>query len=134
MTEIMSSNQKLFKFFKSKGHNSAENHSTRTKFTLDLRIFKMHLHSEFQLKMLIYDRANERKLKNYWNFSKSKGHNSAKNYSTEPKFDLNLCIVLTHLCTKFQIKMSICNGDNEQTLKIIVMEFSKLKGHNSAEN
>ena len=51
-------------------------------------------------------------------FSKSKGHNSAKNYSTRHKFELNLHILLTHLDTKFQFKMSICNGDNERKLKI----------------
>ena len=54
----------------------------------------------------------------YWNFSKSKGHYSAKNNSTGPKFQLNLRILLTHLYTKFQFKMSICNGDNERNLKI----------------
>ena len=30
----------------------------------------------------------------------------------------NLCILLTHLYTEFQFKMSICNGDNERKLKI----------------
>ena len=54
----------------------------------------------------------------YWNFSKSKGHNFAKNYSAWPKFKLNLRILLTHLYSEFQFKMSICNGDNEQKLKI----------------
>ena len=48
----------------------------------------------------------------------TKGHNSAENYSTGPKFILNLRILLTHLYTEFQFKMSICNGDNEQKLKI----------------
>ena len=45
-------------------------------------------------------------------------HNSAKNNSTGPKFELNLRILLTNLYTKFQFKMSICNGDNERKLKI----------------
>ena len=44
--------------------------------------------------------------------------NSAKNYSTGPKFELNLRILVTNLYTKFQSKMSICNGDNERKLKI----------------
>ena len=35
-------------------------------------------------------------------FSKSKGHNSAENYSTGRKFELNLRILLTHLYTEFQ--------------------------------
>ena len=53
-----------------------------------------------------------------WNFSKSKGHNSAENYLARPKFKLNLLILLTHLYSEFQFKMSISNGDNEQKLKI----------------
>ena len=48
----------------------------------------------------------------------SKGHNSAENYSTGPKFELNLHILVTHLYPEFQFKMSICNGDNERKLKI----------------
>ena len=45
-------------------------------------------------------------------------HNSAKNYSTGPKFELNLHILVTNLYTEFQFKMSICNGDYERKLKI----------------
>ena len=44
--------------------------------------------------------------------------NSAENNSTQPKVKLNLRILLTHLYTEFQFKMSICNGDNERKLKI----------------
>ena len=51
-------------------------------------------------------------------FSKSEGHNSAENNSTRPKVNLNLRILLTHQYTKFQFKMSICNGDNQRKLKI----------------
>ena len=51
-------------------------------------------------------------------FFKSKSHNSAENYSTGPKFELNLRILVTHLCTEFQFKILICNGDNERKLKI----------------
>ena len=76
-------------------HNIAENNLNRTKSELDLCILVTH----------------------YWNFSKSKGHNSAE-YSTRPKFKPNLRILLTHLYTEFQFKMSICNGDNERKLKI----------------
>ena len=54
----------------------------------------------------------------YWNFSKSKGHNSAENYSARPRFKLNLRILLKHLYSEFQFKMSISNGDNERKLKI----------------
>ena len=76
--------------------NIAENNSNRTTSKLDLCILVTH----------------------YWNFSKSKGHNSAENYSTGPKFTLNLYILKTHLNPEFQFKMSICNGDNERKLKI----------------
>ena len=105
-------------FSKSKGHNSAENYSTGPKIELNLRILMTHLHIEFQLKMSICNGDNERKLKINGIFSKSKGHNSAKNYSTGPKIELNLGILMTHLYTEFQLKMSICNGDNERKLKI----------------
>ena len=76
--------------------NIVENYLNRTTSELDLCILVTH----------------------YWNFSKSKGHNSAENYSTGPKFKLNLRILLTHLYTEFQFKMSTCNGDNERKLKI----------------
>ena len=77
-------------------HDIAENNSNRTISELDLCILVTH----------------------YWNFSKSKGHNCAENYSTGPKFKLNLRILVKHLYTEFQFKMSICNGDNERKLKI----------------
>ena len=76
--------------------NIVENNLNRTTSELDLCILVTH----------------------YWNFFKSKGHNSAENYSTGPKFELNLRIFKTHLYTQFQFKMSICNGDNERKLKI----------------
>ena len=76
-------------FFKYKDHNSAANHSTGTNFKLDLRSHKMHLHSEFHLKMFMFDRDTEQKLKKkkYWIFSKSKENNSARNVLTEPKLN-----------------------------------------------
>ena len=101
-------------------HNIAENNLNRTTSELDMCILVTH----------------------YWNFSKSNGHNSAENNSTRPKVKLNLriqshnlgpsrqacterpeeadClrILLTHLYSEFQFKMSICNGDNERKLKI----------------
>ena len=49
-------------------------------------------------------------------FSKSKGHNSAENYSTRPKFELNLHILVTNLCTKFHLKISMYNFNNERKL------------------
>ena len=61
---------------------------------------------------------NEQKPKINTNFYKSKGHNFVENCSIRTKFELNLRILVTHLYTKFQLKMSICNGDNERKLKI----------------
>ena len=46
----------------------------------------------------------------------SKGHNSAENYSTGPNFELNLRILVTNLCTKFHLKISMCDLDNERKL------------------
>ena len=43
---------------------------------------------------------------------------NAENYSTGPKFKLNLRILMTHVYPESQFKMSICNGDNEWKLKI----------------
>ena len=77
------------KIHKCKVHDISENNSNRTISELDLCIL----------------------VTNYWNFSKSKGHNCAENYSTGPKFKLNLRYLETHLLyTEFQFKMSICNG------------------------
>ena len=61
---------------------------------------------------------NERKLKINGIFLSPRGHNSAENYSTGPKFKLNLHVFVTYLYSEFQFKMSICNGDNERKLKI----------------
>ena len=53
---------------------------------------------------------------NYWNFSKSKEHYSAENYLTGPKFELNLCILVTNLCTKFHLKISMYHRENGRKL------------------
>ena len=58
----MSGNWKLMEFFKSKGHNSAENYSTWPKFKLNLRISMTNLRTKFHLKISMYDLDNERKL------------------------------------------------------------------------
>ena len=99
-----------------KEHNSDGNSSTETKFKLDLCILVTHLYTEFQFKMSVCDVDNEQKLKF---ISKSKGHNSAKNDLTGPKFLLNLRALVTHLYHKFQFKTSICDADKEQKLKTI---------------
>ena len=55
-------------FLNPRGITLPKNYSTGTKFKLDLHILKTHLHSEFQLKTTMYDKDNEQKLKNYWNY------------------------------------------------------------------
>ena len=46
-------------------------------------------------------------------FSKSKGHNSVKNYLTGTKIEPDLRILVSSLCTKFYLKMSMYVGYNE---------------------
>jgi hypothetical protein len=65
---------------------------------------------------------------NYWNFSKSKGHNSVKNCSIVPKTDLDLDILLINPYTKFYISMcNLCKEANN-------WNCSKSKGHKSVKN
>ena len=45
-----------------------------------------------------------------------KGYNSAENYSTRTKFELNLRVLGTNLCTKFHLKISICDRGNKRKL------------------
>ena len=45
---------------------------------------------------------------------KCKGHNIAKNNLTTTIFQLDLFILVTHLCSEFQLKMSMNNRDNER--------------------
>ena len=54
-------------------------------------------------------------------FLKSKGQNCVENYSTGTKFELYLHILTYDIYTKFQFKMSICDGDNK--LKPKLLEF-----------
>ena len=53
---------------------------------------------------------------NYWNFSKSKGHNSVKNGSIIPKIELDLDILTINPCIKFHYNMCIQCEDNERKL------------------
>ena len=70
------------------------------RFKIDLHILIIHLYTKFQFKISIYDGDNERKQK-IIGITKSKGHNSAKNYATRPIFELNLRNLVTHLYTEF---------------------------------
>ena len=49
----------------------------------------------------------------------SKGQNSTENFSTGPKFELDLRYLINHLNTAFKLKMSICGGDDGRKLEII---------------
>jgi hypothetical protein len=56
---------------------------------------------------------------NYWNFSKSKGHNSVKNGSIVSKTELDLDILTINLYTKFYFNMCNQCKENERKLQII---------------
>jgi hypothetical protein len=53
---------------------------------------------------------------NYWNLSKSKGHNSVKNGSIVPKTELDLDILKINLCIKYHFNM--CNQCEENERKL----------------
>jgi hypothetical protein len=55
---------------------------------------------------------------NYWNFSKSKGHDSVKNGSIVPKTKLDLDIFMMNLYTKFHCSM--CNQWEENERKLLM--------------
>jgi hypothetical protein len=55
---------------------------------------------------------------NYWNFSKSKGHNSVQNGSIVPKIELDLDIFTINLYTKFHFNM--CNQCEENERKLLM--------------
>ena len=74
---------------KCKVHNIAENNLNSTISQVDLCIFVIHVHSEFQLKMSMNGRDIMTDKQKLFEFFKSKGNNSAKNYSTQTKFELN---------------------------------------------
>jgi hypothetical protein len=56
---------------------------------------------------------------NYWNFSKSKSHNSAKNGSTVPKTKPDQDILMIKLYIKFHFSMCSQSKENERKLQII---------------
>ena len=92
-------------FSKSKGHNCAEIIRLETKFktqpeySRDTSINWISI-QKCQFVMEIMRRGNWKLME----FSKSKGHNSAENYSTIPKFKLNLRILVAHIYTQISIQ------------------------------
>ena len=115
----MSKNGNYWNFSKSKGHNSAENYSTGPIIELSLRILVTHLCTIFQIKMLICTGDNERKMKIIGFFSKSKGFNSAENYSIGPISNSTFVFSWNIYVLNFNSKCQFCNWDNEQKMKII---------------
>ena len=99
-------------FFSPRGITLPRNNSTQTwpAYFQDTSIYRISIQN-----ISIYDEIMSRN----WKLLKSKGHNSAENYSSGPKFELDMCILKTHLYTEFQFKIGICNGNNEQKLQII---------------
>jgi hypothetical protein len=53
---------------------------------------------------------------NYWNFLKSKGHNSVKNGSIVPKTELDQDILMINVYTKFHFNMCKQCEENERKL------------------
>ena len=49
---------------------------------------------------------------------KCKGYNSAENYSIRTKFELNLRVLVAILCTKFHVKIPMCDRDSENERKL----------------
>ena len=75
----------------------------------------INTHTKFHFNMCIH--AVQRKwteTANYWNFSKSKGHNSFKNGSIVPKRELDLDILMINPHTKFHFNMCIQCKENER--------------------
>jgi hypothetical protein len=64
--------------------------------------------------MSMHDGDNERKPRINRNILSPRGHNSAKNYSTGTKLELDLYICMINLHTKFQFKMLMHDRDNER--------------------
>ena len=82
-----------------------------------------HLHSKFQLKMSIYDRDNERKLKIIGIFLCLRGITLLKIIQPKSKSYLP-CIFPWHITILNFMKMSRYDRDNERKLKIIIIILS----------
>ena len=82
--------------------------------------------------MSICNGDNEQKLKINGVFLSLRGITLPKIIRPNPNSN-STCVFSWNLCTEFQFKMSICNGDNQRKLKINGI-FFKSKGYYSAEN
>jgi hypothetical protein len=103
-------------FSKSKGHNSVKNGSIVPKTKLDLNNDNSVYQISFQYVQPVQRKWTE--TANYWNFSKSKGHNSVKNGSIVPKTELGLDILIINLYIKFHLNM--CNHCIENERKLMM--------------
>jgi hypothetical protein len=90
-----------FFLFLFKRDNSVKNQRTKTKFTLDLRIFMTNLHMQFESYTCIQTKVRERKLK-FYIFFFIQEDNSVKNERTIPKFEIDLRIPMMNLHVQFQ--------------------------------
>ena len=77
-------------------------------FSLHIFIHVLNFNSKCQFVMEIMSRN--------WKLLKSKGHNSAENYLTGPKFEFNLRILVINPRTKFLLKISMNDRENEWKL------------------
>ena len=60
-----------------------------------------------------------------------KEHHIAENYLTKSMFEHDLCILITHLNSEFQLKMSMYGIDNERNLKITGFFFKSYRAYYS---
>jgi hypothetical protein len=110
-------------FSKSKGYIFGKNGTIVPKIEFDLDMLTINLYTKFNFNMSNQCKRKWTETANYWNFSKSKGHNSSKNGSIVPKTELDLDILTINLYTKFHF--NICNQckENEGFINCKLLEF-----------
>jgi hypothetical protein len=118
-----------WKFSWSKGHYSLKNGSIVPKTQLDPDILMINLYPNFISIFATWVQRKWTKTANYWNFSKSKGHNSVKNGSIKPKAEVDLDILMIDLYNKFHLN-NVQPVQRKWTETANYWNFSKSKGHN----
>jgi hypothetical protein len=114
----MNGNCKLLQFFEVQGPQLCPNWLNRTQNQTWPRYsyYKSVYQISFQYVHPVQRKWTE--TANYWNFSKSKGHNSVQNGSIVPKTELDLDILTINLYIKFHFNM--CNQCEENERKLLM--------------
>jgi phage terminase large subunit-like protein len=105
--------------FRSPRNITGENGSIVPKTKLDLDILTINLYTRIHFNMFNQCKRKWTETANYWNFSKSKGHNSSKNGLIVPKTQLEIDILTMNLYTKFHFNMCNQCKENERKQQII---------------